>query len=232
MHHSRCQARQETCEHSSLPWFLYRPRYSASGSEKKAVNSERTIAHLFGTEEYTKGTLVNVNYGVETVACYMPETLSKIVINANGDYSIPMYAFNGVKNISNFVLNGNIVAIGESAFADSGVKTIELPETVKTIYKNAFANSSVKEVKLVKLTANNDGIVVKEGAFYGCKSLSFVGDKDDVKANTIDLDFFTELGLNSFNTQVGVAEDLFKNYTILNKGSFNLPDAFGETYKS
>ena len=210
----------------------YKETGSASGSEKKAVNSERTIAHLFGTEEYTKGTLVNVNYGVETVACYMPETLSKIIINANGNYSIPMYAFNGVKNISDFVLNGNIVAIGESAFADSGVKTIELPATVTAIYKNAFANSSVKEVKLVKLAENNARISVKESAFSGCKSLSFVGDKDDVKANTIDLAFFTELSLNAFNTQVGVAEDLFKNYTILNKGLFDLEKAFGETYKS
>ncbi len=202
----------------------YKQTGEPSVAEKKSVDAERTIAHLFGTEEYAKGTLATVKYGAESVACYMPETLSKVVINAGTGYSVPMYAFNGVKNIGSIVLNGDIVAIGESSFADTGIREIILPASVKTIYKNAFANSSIKEVKL----AQNAEIAVKEGAFSGCKSLSFVGN-GEVKTNTIDLAFFTEIGANAFNTQKGVAEDLAKVYTILNEGSFNLNNIFGDT---
>lgn len=200
----------------------YKQTGSVNGEEKKAVDSERTIAHLFGTEEYAKGTTVTVKYGANTVTCYMPATLNKVVINAGDGYSIPMYAFNGAKNINTVVLNGKIDEIGESAFADSGIKEIAIPQTVTTIYKNAFANSSIKQVKL------GDGaqIALKEGAFSGCKSLSFVGN-GEVKVNTIDLAFFTEIGVNAFNTQKDVAEDLVKHYDVLNQGAFDIESIFG-----
>ena len=114
-----------------------------------------------------------------------------------------------------------------NSFADTGIKEISISASVKNIYKNAFANSSVKEVIFA------DGakeIEIEEGVFSGCKSLSFVGN-GEIKANTIDLAFFKEekIGINAFNTQEGVAESLAKIYEVLNKGSFDLDNIFGDT---
>ena len=110
----------------------------------KAVDSERTIAHIFGTEEYDAGVAITINYNVkDTVTCYVPLTFKEVIVNATSDYSIPMYAFNGAVNLNSIKLNGKIDQIGEYAFV--GVKSltaIEIPATVKTIRIGAFMECS------------------------------------------------------------------------------------------
>lgn len=110
----------------------------------KAVNSERTIAHIFGTEEYDAGVSITINYdNTNTVTCYVPLTLKEVIVNATKDYSIPMYAFNGAVNLNSIKLLGKIDQIGEYAFV--GVKEmteISIPSTVKKIRVGAFMECS------------------------------------------------------------------------------------------
>ncbi len=109
-------------------------------ADDKSVNTERTLAHVFGSEEYDAGVEIVMSYDVtNTVSAYMPVTFKEVIVNATTEYSIPMFAFNGAVNLSSIVLKGKIDAIGEYAFC--GVKeitSIDIPTTVKTIYTGAF----------------------------------------------------------------------------------------------
>ena len=195
--------------------------YENAKAEKKAVDAERTIAHIFGTEEYDDGSAVTVNYGAGSTTCYMPVTLDKIVINAAEDYSIPMYAFNGMAKGS-VELKGNVIAIGEKAFAGTGFASITLPATVKTIYTGAFDGASVQSVIFADGASE---IVVKAEAFANCKLLKKVG-FSTVNANTVDLSVFSEIAKNAFDT----ANDV--KYSVLNAGDFDLESIFGSVYEN
>lgn len=136
-------------------------------AEGKAVDSARTIAHLFGTEEYDMGAPVTVSYNDKSsTTCYMPLTFREVIVNAESSYSIPMYAFSGAVNLTSVVLKGKVDAIGENAFKGCKELTeIELPETVVTICKDAFNGCA----KLKTLAVKAETITVKEGAFVGTK---------------------------------------------------------------
>ena len=170
--------------------------------EEKAVDAERTIAHLFGESEYEKGSQVVVKYGAESKTVYMPETLNTIIVNnttANA-YNIPMYAFNGVTKFNNIELKGNIVGIGEYAFANvANINNLELPATLKTIYKGAFNASRIKNI-LLSETASE--VKIYADAFANCTLLNYFGKKvSEIPAYTIDFSgvAIADLGLNSFN---------------------------------
>lgn len=113
-------------------------------AEDKAVDSERSIGHLFGTTEYALGSPVTLTYASgQTGTYYFPATLKKITIKTTVDYSIPMYAFSGAVNLNKIALEGKIDAIGENAFSGAnGLTSITLPATVKTIYDSAFESCS------------------------------------------------------------------------------------------
>lgn len=136
-------------------------------AEGKAVDAARTIAYIFGTEEYDMGAPVTVSYDSKSsTTCYMPLTFREVIVNATAEYSIPMYAFNGAVNLTSIVLKGKVDAIGQYAFAGCKELTaIELPETVVTVYENAFENCA----KLKSLTVKAATITVKDGAFLGTK---------------------------------------------------------------
>ena len=108
----------------------------------KSVDSERTIAHIFGDEDYDEGVNINVKYAPSDdmqTTCYVPLTLKNITIKAEGEYKIPMSAFNGFSKSVNIKLEGNITEIGEYAFADCRqLHSFVLPETVKVIHNSAF----------------------------------------------------------------------------------------------
>ncbi len=129
--------------------------------DHKSVDSERTIAHLFGTEEYDAGIPITVSYNsASSTTCYMPETFKEVIVNASEEYSIPMYAFSGAVNLTKVELKGKIVAIGESAFSGLRITSITLPTSLKTIYTGAFMNCEklatlvVSGVSLTEVKAN------------------------------------------------------------------------------
>lgn len=135
-------------------------------SVDKSVDSARTIAHFFGDSEYGLACSVKISYNdTSSVTCYMPLTFKEVIVNATEDYSIPMYAFNGAVNLTSVKLVGKIDAIGEYAFAGcKEIKAIELPKTVKNVYKGAFKDC----VKLAELT-NGADTIFGEDALEGTK---------------------------------------------------------------
>lgn len=137
--------------------------------EDKSVDSQRTIAHLFGTEEYDAGVAITVYYNEnDSVTCYVPVTFKEVIVNATTEYSIPMYAFNGAVNLTAITIKGKIDEIGEYAFA--GVKeltTAYIPATVTTIRVGAFKNCA--KLATLKIEVGSTLSKVEKEAFVSTK---------------------------------------------------------------
>ena len=183
-------------------YFNSSPFLTGGQAVEKAVDAERTIAHLFGEDEYDKGSQITVKYGTESKTVYVPETLSSVVINntTSKEYNIPMYAFNGVTKLTNIELKGNIVGIGEFAFENvANINTLTLPATVKNIYKGAFKGARIQNILL---DANATGVKIYADAFANMPLLNYFGKAvQTIPAYTIDFNGvdIADLGLNSFN---------------------------------
>ena len=201
---------------------------SATATDK-SVDKARTIAHLFGTEEYDGGKNVTINAGNTTVSCYMPVTLEKVIINAQkvsegkNSYSIPMHAFDGATNLKAVELKGAMLgAIGENAFSGCiALKSIEIPETVKTIYSNAFSGCSKLENVIFKGT-----VELRDSVFSGCKQIKYMGESVETAptVETVSLKNVTALGENTLDFA-----NEYVTYQVLDAGMLDLVKAFGET---
>lgn len=135
----------------------------------KSVDSERTIAHFFGTSNYTEAATISINYGTgesQSVTCYIPASLEKITIKPQGEYKIPACAFNGFSMPAQIVLDGTITEIGAYAFANNAqLSKIELPASVTKIHDGAFSGSSkLNSVNFASLTALSE---IGDSAFSG-----------------------------------------------------------------
>jgi hypothetical protein len=144
----------------------------------KSVDSERTIAHLFGTAEYNEGVPMTINYGGtdsdKTSTCYVPVTLKKITIKPEGEYNIPMYAFSGLGLVEKITLSGNITEIGEYAFQNCrDLVSVNVPQSVKTIYKGAFVGCEMLDEGF-KFDADSTLVEIKENACDGSKIAEIV----------------------------------------------------------
>ena len=105
----------------------------------------------------------------------MPKTVTTISDNA----------FSGCTNLSTVTFDNNamLTTIASGAFADCGLKSITIPETVKSIGADVFRNCEV--LKVVNLSAKID--YVSPQAFKHCWNLDniFV-DKDNIKYSSVD----------------------------------------------
>lgn len=191
----------------------------------KSIDRERTFAHFFGTEEYNGGTTLT---DIFDEVYYVPTKLKTVKVNATNvkygveglkedAYAIPQEAFSGVITLQNIILKG-LTEIGEYAFKDcKGLTSITIPETVKTIYKDAFNGCS--SLASVNVLASNQ-INLYEGAFAGCTSIDKLATDS---ATTVNLGVFSQIGKNAFDFGNS------KEYSVLNKGSFDLAFIFGQT---
>lgn len=130
----------------------------------KSVDAERTIAHFFSEEKYDAGAKVVINYNsTSSASVYVPTTLRTVKVKTSAEYSIPTYAFSGAVNLTEIVLEGNVVGVGEAAFKDcKEITEIALPASVQIIYKNAFNGcQKLSSLDLSDVTA----LTVLEGAF-------------------------------------------------------------------
>lgn len=198
---------------------------SATASEKKAVDAERTIAHFFGEEVYDNGVSQTISYGAGTVTCYMPSSLNNVVVNASSTYSIPWCAFSGATKLEKISLLGDIDAIGENAFENTRIAEIKIPASVKTIHENAFLNSNVKSVKFV----SGASVELLKNAFFGCNNLNYLGLEDIVANSFIDLTVFSDIEEKALDTQNGANESVVKTYRVTNPKNFDLSSIFGKT---
>ncbi len=152
--------------------------------------------------------------GICTV-CGVPEGLYYEFLTFD---DVIIYSYNG--NLSDFTIPSTVegvpvTSIAENAFAGkSCIKTLNLPETVKTIGSYAFAYCP--ELKTVKISGNT--VTVSECAFYGCSELKTAVLSGDLKnignlafglcekletvslpANIEKIDEYAFVGCNSLN---------------------------------
>ena len=106
--------------------------------------------------------------------------------------SIGGWAFKNCKNLTSVTLPGSLTSIGAGAFSNSGLTSLVIPDSVKSIDYYAFDDCS--KLKTVVLSGNVEvlksytftdcialekvtilyGVKKIEGAFHGCKSLTSV----------------------------------------------------------
>lgn len=103
----------------------------------KATNEQRNFAYVFGTSRYDGGAKVTQTYNSGesgTATYYIPYTLRTIVVAPKEDgYKIPMYAFNGLTQISDVELSEKVKGIGDKAFALSTIQRINCAGTFANI---------------------------------------------------------------------------------------------------
>ena len=103
----------------------------------KATNEQRNFAYIFGTSKYDGGAKVTQTYNSSedsTATYYIPYTLRTIVVAPKEDgYKIPMYAFNGLTQISKVELSAKVKGIGDKAFALSTIQNITCAGTFADI---------------------------------------------------------------------------------------------------
>ncbi len=79
-------------------------------------------------------------------------------------------AFNGCKNLTSFALDNNYKEISSSAFKNSGLTSVTIPTSVKTVSENAFANCE----DLTTFTVNGKNTAIYNAVLANCRSLSSV----------------------------------------------------------
>lgn len=200
---------------------------TASATDK-AVDTERTLAHFFGETEYDEGKAVVI----AGVSVYVPYRFTEITVNAvkghdvifgeevKNIYSIPYEAFSGAINLRTVTLKG-VAEIGEQAFSGcTGLKEIEIPDTVETIYDNAFKGC----INLASVEVKGSDVVLKDSVFAGCKAMDKMNAGADDKSKFIDLSCFSAIGENALDFGRSVTFNVETTFA-----KENLNAMFGET---
>ena len=90
--------------------------------------------------------------------------------DTTGAEEIQYYAFQDCTNLAGFVFPASVTKIGISAFENSGIESIVIPGTVKTVGSNAFSNCS----SLSALTIEDGVETIGLEAFSNCSALKDV----------------------------------------------------------
>ncbi len=140
--------------------------FSPETAEDLSVGSERTLAHFFGSDSFTGSTAITVKHGSaegNSSTVYVPLKFNKIsIVNDYAEYSVPMYAMNGVSKLIDISFDCNLVAIGEYAFANVvQLESFVIPDTVTKIYKGAFSGNA----RLKTVTFGAGLVEIGESAF-------------------------------------------------------------------
>ena len=171
-------------------------------SEDKAVDAERTLAHLFGDTEYDGAIAQTINYGQgsttddagetisQSVNFYLPLSLNKVIVT--GD-KVPAGAFSGITKYIQIELADTVKRIGDYAFSSAiQLNEIKLPVGLEKIGKGAFMNASnlsivnlgeltsltvieeraFSNTALETLTTSSSLTTIGKSAFEGCRSLT------------------------------------------------------------
>ena len=155
------------------------------GGSANAVGAEKTLGYVFGDTAGSGAYTLQQYSETESAVYYLPYSLSKINVQGGslgyGSFygckslqtvtmsasitEIPAYAFRGTTALETVVLPDSTVTIGEKAFYNSSLKTINL-DKVQTIEASAFVNT-----KLTNLTLTNVQTIGNQ-AFSGVEKLS------------------------------------------------------------
>lgn len=151
------------------------------GKKVGAVDSARTLAHLFGTDAYDAGIAVTCSYDPSnSTTVYVPKTLTTVIVDSAENYEVPNYAFYGFKYLTTITLNDKVAKIGDFAFNGCAkIATVNL-NGVKEIGVSAFVGCD----KLTAVTLGNSLTSVGKEAFKGLNitelvitdTVTYVGD--------------------------------------------------------
>lgn len=75
-------------------------------------------------------------------------------------------AFRGCTSLGEVVFSKRLKTIGEQAFSSTALKTVQLPDSIRTVESGAFAYCEAESVKIPRRA------VLRPYAFYGCPALS------------------------------------------------------------
>ena len=169
----------------------------------KAVDKARSFGYIFGEEESDFSSPITFTYGENgTATFYIPVALTQVVISADYDIVIPMYAFCGLTRVYSVKLNGKITAIGEKAFSNMPhLSSVNIPASVETIYDYAFENTPFLKGAL-EIAENSQLKEIKEGAFKGTKLTSV--DVSGTQVSAIGNYAFYGSALVSFKFNLGI----------------------------
>ncbi len=117
-----------------------------------------------------------------------PKRVVREIILPEGLERIEKEAFRDFARLTKLSVPASVKSIGERAFCDSGIKTLELREGLESIGPEAFAKTLLEEVHIPRSVRS-----LGDKAFYGCRRLrdisipaetaalgdSLLGDSDD-----------------------------------------------------
>lgn len=132
--------------------------------------------------------------------------------------SIPSSAFSNKWGLEKIVLPKKLEAIGNSAFNGTGIKEIELPESLTTLDSHAFANCT----SLVGIKIPDKITKISSGSFKGCSNLQSVNFPSAL--TSIGYESFYETDLREIDIPASVEiinGDAFCRNTNLKKVTFN-----------
>lgn len=154
-----------------------------------------TCANVSGTAFAGCSAIKNVTWKVSNPSDYTSAAnpfkdcqLSAISITGNSSTHVPAYLCNGQSKLTSVSLSG-CVTVGAYAFANTNFTSLSLPSSVANIGNSAFANSKVNTINLANVKRIDDGAFketpLKEAnlssvnnlggsAFEGCTALTKV----------------------------------------------------------
>ena len=164
-------------------------RAFANGASIKTVKLPSTLTSI-GNGAFancSKLTEIEIPESVRTIAkdtfsnCY---ELTNIKLSSK-TVTIADSAFSGCAALESINLPTTIKTIGANAFANSGLKSITIPQNVTTVSKGVFSGCA----NLTNVTISNSTEIIEEEAFKDCQLLATLNIPDtvtSVSSNTFD----------------------------------------------
>ena len=185
----------ETLEGGPVVGFLRRSTgmLSVSGPDTTSVRLPKTVTHICDSAFKNCGSLTNINLEcVNHFGCWAFQNCSNLEVtvhvktNTSFDVSSSYATLNnsmvfaGCKKIKNIIIDDGVTGFGGSGlFANSGVESIEFPESMMRLGMGTFSGTPLREVVLpdaimTDTTRYNAWYTEGRGVFSGCTNLKRV----------------------------------------------------------
>ena len=147
--------------------------YNCTNIEKVTLTKGKGIMQDYGTS--TTGYSVSTYY--QYTPWYISQNTIKEIIIEDGVENIGMYSFYYCSGLDSIKIPDSVKSIGEKAFYCSSLVSVEIPDNVVSIGDSAFYGCSALE----SVRFGNNVTNIWSYAFYGCTSLKSITLPDNVK---------------------------------------------------
>ena len=101
--------------------------------------------------------------------------LTNITIPGTGSTKIDYFAFFYSHGLNNVIIEEGVIEIGHDCFAQTGVKTLKLPNSIQRIDYSAFEQCyQLISIEFGNSNSNDHEIVIGSSLFYLCSSLNSI----------------------------------------------------------